>query len=431
MATFSVSGLVSGINYDDMIKKIIEVDSQPIILLQRRQADYNKQISVYGDLSAKLAALKTAADSLRTVSSFYTKKASSSDETVFDATAGSSAAAGNYSVTVTALAQAHRVASSIVASEATAVSAVSGNFSFQVGGAAVTTVTVDATTTLVGLRDGINAARGDAEASIIFDGTAYRLILTSRTSGEANIGVLNHLKFDLWTPGNGDFYDGLRNLQARMKQASFPTLAANVIVKSSGQRVGRPFLIEKVGDVQIAFLGLCTLRTNLPSAWPVRLDDPIETAKNFVPQFRKESDVVVAVTHIGYEKDVELAKTVPGIDLIIGGHSHTKLDTGEIVRGPAGKDVLICQAGEHLQYAGRVDLSLKPVGKRFQLVGATARLIPLDEKIKLDAEVTALIAKMSGASSQPATAPSASRPAVRPTTRPAALKPAGTISTGR
>jgi len=186
MATVSVGGLVSGINYDEMISKIIAADSQPITMMQSRQADYNKRISVYGELSAKLAALKTAADGLRTASSFYSKMASSSDATVFDATAGSSASAGNYSITVTTLAQAHRVASSTVASEATAVSAGSGNFSFQVGGGATTTVAVDATTTMAELRDGINAARGGAEASIIFDGTAYRLILTSKTSGVAN-----------------------------------------------------------------------------------------------------------------------------------------------------------------------------------------------------------------------------------------------------
>ena len=122
-----------------MIDQIMALERQPITRMQSQQADYNKTISVYGDLSSKLAALKTAAEGLKTATSFYARTASSSDATVFDATAASSAAAGNYSITVTALAQAHRVASSPVAAESSTVSVASGNFSFHVGAAGATT----------------------------------------------------------------------------------------------------------------------------------------------------------------------------------------------------------------------------------------------------------------------------------------------------
>lgn len=187
MAAFSVTGLTSGIDYNTMIDQIMKLERQPITRMQSQQADYNKTISVYGDLSSKLAALKTAAEGMKTATSFYARTATSSDETVFKATAASSAAAGNYTITVTALAQAHRIASSTVAAETSTVSVASGNFSFHVGAAgATTTVAVDATTTLANLRDAINTKNGDAQASIINDGTAYRLVLTSKTSGVAN-----------------------------------------------------------------------------------------------------------------------------------------------------------------------------------------------------------------------------------------------------
>lgn len=187
MATFSVGGLMSGIDYNSMISQIMTLERQPITTMQARQADYNKTISVYGDLSSKLSALKTAAEGLKTATSFYARTASSSDATVFNVTAASSAAAGNYSITVTALAQAHRIASSSVAAETSTVSVASGNFSFHVGAAgATTTVAVDTTTTLANLRDAINAKNGDAEATIINDGTGYRLVLTSKSSGVAN-----------------------------------------------------------------------------------------------------------------------------------------------------------------------------------------------------------------------------------------------------
>jgi flagellar hook-associated protein 2 len=186
LSTFSVSGLVSGIDYNEMIAQITELGRQPITRMETRQTAFKKKISLYGDLSSKLDALKTAAESLKTASNFYSRAASASDEDVCNVTASSSAAKGNYSLTVTRLAQAHRIASSAVEAETSTVSSGSGNFSFKVGDGETTTVAVDATTTLQNLRDAINAADGDAEASIINDGTSYYLILTSNDSGAAN-----------------------------------------------------------------------------------------------------------------------------------------------------------------------------------------------------------------------------------------------------
>jgi len=237
MATVSVGGLVSGINYDDMITKIIAAESQPIALMQSRQADYNKKISLYGDLSSKLAALKTAADGLRTASSFYVKKASSSDAAVFDAVAGSSAAAGNYSITVTRLAQAHRVASSPVAAESSTVSVASGNFSFHVGAGATTTVAVDTTTTLSDLRDAINVGNGGAEASIINDGTGYRLILTSKTSGVANAVVVTENVTSLALP-TGPVAGGVTLQSAQDAAFSIDTLSMTRSSNSFADAIG-------------------------------------------------------------------------------------------------------------------------------------------------------------------------------------------------
>ncbi len=186
MSAFSVSGLISGIDYNEMIEQIMELEREPITRMESRQADYNKKISLYADLSSKLDALKTASEGLKTATGFYTRSASASDEDVCNVTASSSAAEGNYSLTVTALAQAHRIASSAVAAETSTVSSASGNFSFQVGAGDVTTVAVTATTTLAELRDAINAASDDAAASIINDGPGYRLVLTSTASGAAN-----------------------------------------------------------------------------------------------------------------------------------------------------------------------------------------------------------------------------------------------------
>lgn len=186
MSTFSVSGLISGIDYNSMIEQIIELERQPVALKEERQEAYQTKISKYGELSSLLDTLKAASEGLKTSTDFAARTAEASDEDVCNVTASSTASEGNYSVVVTRLAQAYRAASSAVASETATIASGSGNFSFQVGTGDAITVAVDATTTLTDLAAAINTATDDAEASVINDGTGYRLVLKSAASGAAN-----------------------------------------------------------------------------------------------------------------------------------------------------------------------------------------------------------------------------------------------------
>lgn len=240
--------------------------------------------------------------------------------------------------------------------------------------------------------------------------------LTTFSLGAANVSLMNHLKFDAFTPGNGEFYFSVEILRRRMSEANFPFLAANVFVKATGEPVGKPYVIETVGQVKVAFFGLCYLRTALPSAWPLRVDDPLETAKKLVPELRKKADVVVALTHLGEDEDRKIAAAVEGIDVIIGGHFHTVMPHGETVTSPDGRSVLICQAGDYLRYLGRVDLAVRPaanggrvenhkageaetaqkIARNYRVTFAGAQLLALDRKVKCDPRVTAIIAAMAG-----------------------------------
>jgi flagellar hook-associated protein 2 len=186
LSTFSVSGLISGIDYNAMIEQIIELERKPISLQESRQEAFKTKVSKYGELSSKLDALKTAAEGLKTGTDFYARSAEAADETVFNATAGSSASEGNYAIEVIRLAQAHRIASTPVAAETSTVASGAGSFSFQVGAGEPVTVAVTAATTLVELAGAINTATDDAEASVINDGTGYRLVLKSAASGAGN-----------------------------------------------------------------------------------------------------------------------------------------------------------------------------------------------------------------------------------------------------
>jgi 2',3'-cyclic-nucleotide 2'-phosphodiesterase (5'-nucleotidase family) len=225
--------------------------------------------------------------------------------------------------------------------------------------------------------------------------------LTRSTLGAANIELMNEIGFDAFTPGNGDFYDGWENLRLRAKQAKFPFLMANVSGAISGQSPGKPFVIIPAGRVKVAVLGLCFVHTSLPSAWGLKVEDPIATARKIVPELRKQADVVVLLTHLGVEEDKKLASKVGGIDVIVGGHSHTVLEHGLEQIGPDKKAVLICQAGDQLRYVGVASIELRREGKGYRVTQRRAELVALDQTIRQDPKIKASIARLAAAT-QPA-----------------------------
>ena len=199
MATFSVGGLFSGIDYTSMIEQIIKLEHRPLDLKASRQKTFETKISRYGELSSLLGRLKTAAEKLRTDSSFYTRTAEVSNKDVINVSASPSAAEGNYSVVVNKIAQAHRIASSAVGDASSAVATVNGDFSFTVGGETVN-VAVNNSTTLNDLAAAINAATDKADASVINDGSGYRLVLKSNSTGAANEITVTGNDTDLGMP---------------------------------------------------------------------------------------------------------------------------------------------------------------------------------------------------------------------------------------
>ncbi|MFD2882339.1 hypothetical protein ACFTAO_51325 [Paenibacillus rhizoplanae] len=94
--------------------------------------------------------------------------------------------------------------------------------------------------------------------------------------------------------------------------------------------------------------------------------DHVESAKRTVQALEAQGiNKIIAVTHLGYTVDQELAKTVPGIDIIVGGHSHTKIDnppTPVVIAG-TDKKVLIVQTGEYSQFLGELDVTFDKNGE--------------------------------------------------------------------
>ncbi|HEY2990948.1 MAG TPA: flagellar filament capping protein FliD [Candidatus Binatia bacterium] len=185
IGTITFSGLASGINTGELIDQLTKIEHRPIDLLQKQQSGLEAKLSLFNDLNTKLGALKTAATKLSLSTSFFVHKATSSDDSVLTAAAGSNASAGNHTVTVNSLARGTTQASANFGSSTAAVR--QGTLAITVG-TTTTNVTIDGTNnTLAGMRDAINASGAAVTASIVqVDATNYRLVVNGKNTGTAN-----------------------------------------------------------------------------------------------------------------------------------------------------------------------------------------------------------------------------------------------------
>jgi len=124
--------------------------------------------------------------------------------------------------------------------------------------------------------------------------------------------------------GEKDLYLGKDNLERLADFSSVTLISANLMDKD-GKPLFDPYIIIKTGDIKVGVLGLTspyvhkvTFEERMPG---YKLNDPIVTASRIVPEIRKKSDLVIALTNMGFSMDGDLARNVPGIDLIIGGRS--------------------------------------------------------------------------------------------------------------
>jgi 2',3'-cyclic-nucleotide 2'-phosphodiesterase (5'-nucleotidase family) len=176
------------------------------------------------------------------------------------------------------------------------------------------------------------------------------------------IDLENHIGVDIAVIGNHEFDFGVELLNERLKDAKSIAISANIKLEGSGSGLEgvKPYHIFEKNGIKIAFLGLTEVDrlTGKPSVLLERVADieffdPIETAVNY-RFLRKKSHVFVALTHIGLREDLILADSMPELDLIIGGHSHTLLKEPIIQN-----NVLITQAYSRAKHVGKTTILLK------------------------------------------------------------------------
>jgi 5'-nucleotidase/UDP-sugar diphosphatase len=187
--------------------------------------------------------------------------------------------------------------------------------------------------------------------------------------GQSVIEVMNAMKFDAMVVGNHEFDYGLKVLQERMAQANFPILGANV----EGLPSLKPYVIKDLQGVKIGIIGVVTRDTL--AGHPQNLGDlkfttPERAIRKYLPELKGRADIIVVLSHCGYPADREMAAKIPGLDVIVGGHTHTKLLHPEVV----GRTIIV-QAWEHAKALGILDLRVRD-GKIVKFQGALQEISP-------------------------------------------------------
>jgi 2',3'-cyclic-nucleotide 2'-phosphodiesterase (5'-nucleotidase family) len=214
--------------------------------------------------------------------------------------------------------------------------------------------------------------------------------------GELEFAELNAMNLDAFTLGNNEFKASnntdaaQRYLFARIQQANFPILCANIRQEKDGEYLPgvKPFIVKEINGVKIGIFGVSANRIETyGQSKGMVVEDQIVAAQKIFPQVKRESDLVIALTHIGFDVDQKLAEAVSELTVIVGGDSHTVLKEPVIKNG-----VPIVQAGgEATQYLGRLDLTFKWVNNAWKMTHCEGKLIPLDDKVPQDPKVKAIL----------------------------------------
>jgi 5'-nucleotidase / UDP-sugar diphosphatase len=211
-------------------------------------------------------------------------------------------------------------------------------------------------------------------AGDIFTGNPY--VDMHQDKGFPMIDLMNDIGFELTALGNHEFDYGQEILNKRMEQARFPFICANIQFNGSilKKLEGTYQFTTPQKSVINLFSLIETGENGIPSTHPARLDglsfiNGVEKAKEF-KYLRNNSNIFLLLSHLGIENDEVLAKEMPELDLIVGGHSHTSIKTEKLVNG-----VLITQAGGRLRYLGEIKLVLQN-GK---VITKNSKLLPVDK----------------------------------------------------
>lgn len=262
----------------------------------------------------------------------------------------------------------------------------------------------------------INKVRAEEEnvLYVISGDMVQGSLIDTEYKGISTIEIMNYLSPDVVALGNHEFDYGLPHLLFLEKMANFPIVNANLYIKNYHRRLMTPYKIIKKAGFEILFTGIITEKVidsisqdKLIGSF-VNLEEASGEVGKICNAYKHDDiDLTILLTHIGFDSDKELAALLKpewGVDIIIGGHSHTVLEKPEVVN-----NILITQAGTSTNQIGRFDIVVDDdtnsiIESKWQLIPITSDIVAPDEvllrfiegfKSEVDAKYSAILTKFS------------------------------------
>ena len=211
------------------------------------------------------------------------------------------------------------------------------------------------------------------DAGDIFQGTPYFNLY----NGELEIKAMSMLGYDAATMGNHDFDGGIDNFEKQLNHANFPFIVSNYNFENTplDQKIQKYKIFQK-GNIRIGVFGLgIELDGLVPKALygETQYLDPIHIGNQYAHflKHEKKCQIIIGLSHLGYSypskqrvSDLLLAETIDNVDVIIGGHTHTFLNSPKEIKNKFGKFVIVNQVGWGGINLGRLDIYLKKDSKK-------------------------------------------------------------------
>jgi len=194
-------------------------------------------------------------------------------------------------------------------------------------------------------------------------GSAYYSLF----QGEVEVGLMNRMHYDAATIGNHEFDFGLENMVRIFKLAKFPIVCANYdFADTELARIVKPYIILKRKGIKIGVFGLSPKLEGLvmeKNYGALTYLDPVEVTSHVVDELRNhhKCDYVICISHLGWERSVFpdewMIQNTTGVDLVLGGHTHTYFEQLEWVNNREGRPVPVDQNGKHAAFVGKLKLT--------------------------------------------------------------------------
>ena len=187
--------------------------------------------------------------------------------------------------------------------------------------------------------------------------------------GEVEIGLMNEMGYDAATIGNHEFDFGLANMTRLFKAAKFPIVCSNYdFADTELKDIVKPYIILKRQGVKIGVFALCPEMKGLVAQanyGSLRYLNPMEVAQQMVDLLREREkcDLVICISHLGWSSgahsDEHVIENTTGIDIVLGGHTHTYMKKLEYVNDKSGRPVAVDQNGKNAAFVGRLVVDME------------------------------------------------------------------------